>query len=182
MKIITICAIIDEAVRIEIPGAEIHPILGGVGKTLSAFHLTKAICDIHPDMVINYGTAGTTKHHVGDIIVCNRFVDRDLAKLSFNGIESEQHFSPIEGLPVFDKVKGYGTCNTGDGFITELSDFDGDVIDMEAYAEASVCHRMGIPFVSVKYITDIIGQNSVEAWEDKLKDAQTALTDFFRNK
>ena len=37
MKIIAICAIDQEAVKFELPNAEIHFIQGGVGKTLSAF-------------------------------------------------------------------------------------------------------------------------------------------------
>lgn len=28
------------------------------------------------------------------------------------------------------------TCNTGDSFLTELTDIEGDVVDMEAYAQA----------------------------------------------
>lgn len=179
MKIIAICAIDQEAVKFELPNAEIHFIQGGVGKTLSAFHLTKAICEIKPDMVINFGTAGTVKHNVDDIIVCNRFVDRDLRKVSIDCIESEYQFKPIKGLPFLEKVKEYGTCNTGDSFVTELADLEGDVVDMEAFAEATVCHETNIPFVSVKCVTDVIGQNSVKHWEDKLADAREVLKAFF---
>lgn len=31
----------------------------------------------------------------------------------------------------------------------------------------------------VKYVTDIIGQNSVKHWEDKLADARKGLGEFF---
>ncbi|MBQ0129642.1 MAG: nucleosidase, partial [bacterium] len=103
MKIIAICAIDQEAVKFELPNAEILFIQGGVGKTVSAFHLTKAICEIEPDIVINFGTAGTVKHNVDDIIVCNRFVDRDLRKVSIDCIQSEYQFEPIKGLPFLEK-------------------------------------------------------------------------------
>jgi adenosylhomocysteine nucleosidase len=42
-----------------------------------------------------------------------------------------------------------------------------------------VCKEMNVDFVSVKYITDIIGQNSGQIWLDKLRDAREALKEFF---
>ena len=55
----------------------------------------------------------------------------------------------------------------------------GYVVDMEAYAQAFVCRSKEIPFISVKYVTDIIGQNSVKHWEDKLADARQGLSHYF---
>ena len=74
---------------------------------------------------------------------------------------------------------GEGICNTGDTFLTELSDVKGDVVDMEAFAQAFVCRAKNVPFIAVKYVTDIIGQNSVKHWEDKLADARKGLGEFF---
>ena len=50
---------------------------------------------------------------------------------------------------------------------------------MEAYAQAFVCASKEIPFISVKFVSDVIGQNSVKHWEDKLADARTGLSHFF---
>ena len=52
-------------------------------------------------------------------------------------------------------------------------------MDMEAYAQAFVCRELNVPFLSVKYVTDIIGQNSVQHWEDKLSDARLGLSAWF---
>ena len=41
-----------------------------------------------------------------------------------------------------------------------------------------VCRAKEIPFISVKYVTDIIGQNSVKHWEDKLADARQGLSNY----
>ena len=49
---------------------------------------------------------------------------------------------------------------------------------MEAYAQALVCRAKNTPFIAVKYVTDIIGQNSVKHWEDKLADARKGLGEF----
>jgi adenosylhomocysteine nucleosidase len=53
---------------------------------------------------------------------------------------------------------------------------------MEAYAQAYVCRERGVPFVSVKFFTDVIGQNSVKLWEEKLADARKGLAAFFSDK
>jgi len=106
--------------------------------------------------------------------------DEDMQKLVELGMEYE-----IDSMDLLSQ-KGYclhwpagGVCNTGDTFLTELSDVSGDVVDMEAYAQALVCRAKNVPFISVKYVTDIIGQNSVKHWEDKLADARKGLGEFF---
>ena len=53
-----------------------------------------------------------------------------------------------------------------------------DMVDMEGFALAAVCQELRVPLFSVKYITDIIGQNSVEDWAAKLQHARAALTKF----
>lgn len=55
---------------------------------------------------------------------------------------------------------------------------DGDVCDMEAFAQALVCQQEKIPFVAIKYVTDVVGRNSVAAWEEKLADARAGLSQF----
>ena len=69
-------------------------------------------------------------------------------------------------------------CNTGDRFVTEVM-AQADVVDMENFAVAAVCHREGIPLLSVKYITDRIGENSVQDWADQLHEANLGLQAFF---
>ena len=49
---------------------------------------------------------------------------------------------------------------------------------MEAFAEATVCQEMGVPYISLKYITDVVGQNSVQAWADKLASAREDLAQY----
>ena len=74
-------------------------------------------------------------------------------------------------------VENYGDfiVNTGDDFVTDGTNVVGDVIDMEAFAQAMVCGEEGIPFMAVKYITDKIGENSIKIWSDKLEEAKIAL-------
>lgn len=187
MKILFVYAIPEEKIEINIPNAEVIYVETGMGKVNAAMKTMRAICEYHPDMVINYGSAGTLNHNIGDIIVCNRFIDRDLQKVTLDGVVSEIVFGTDEARHVLTEQRLnerakvlWGTCNTGDSFITSGADIEGDVIDMESYAMADVCREMGIPFVSVKYVTDVVGKNSVESWQEKLADARNGLTEFFK--
>ena len=187
MKILFVYAIPEEKIEINIPNAEVIYVETGIGKVNAAMHTMRAICEYHPDVVINLGSAGTLNHKVGDIIVCNRFVDRDLRNVTLNGVISEIEFDRDAINRIFlsehlmNHAKLVGTCNTGDSFITEGTDIEGDVIDMESYAVADVCRNMGIPFVAVKYVTDVVGQNSAQEWYAKLKDVREGLTKFFND-
>ena len=183
MKILLVYAIPEEKIEINIPNAEVIYVETGMGKVNASMRLMRAICEYHPDMVINAGSAGTLNHKVGDIIVCNRFIDRDLRKVTIDGVVSEIEYDcrDVARRVLTNRDIVWGTCNTGDSFITEGNDIEGDVIDMESYAEADVCREMGIPFFAVKYVTDVVGQNSSEEWFAKLADARTGLTKFFND-
>lgn len=183
-KIIITFALESEFINIQIPGCEVVNVITGVGKSLSAASLMKAVFEHQPIAVLNVGTAGTLKHQVEDIIVARRFVDRDLMELPLQGIVSTLHNTfplplVMDSLYAEDVQRQQYQVNTGDKFLSDLSDVVGDVVDMEAFAQAVVCEQMQIPFISVKYITDVIGQNSLKVWEDKLADARCGLSRFF---
>ncbi|MCD8080175.1 MAG: nucleosidase [Bacteroides sp.] len=172
-------AVEQEYVDIHWPSVDICYVKTGIGKVKSAFRPTEAVLHRSPDLVINMGTAGTLEHRVGDVFVCRHFIDRDMQKMSGLGLEHEIDSSGLlteRGFCMHWNEEG--VCNTGDSFLTELTDVTGDVVDMEAYAQAYVCRSLSIPFIAVKYVTDIIGQNSVKHWEDKLADARDGLGHF----
>ena len=188
MRILVTYAVQGEFTELKCPGligedeVQVGCLRTGVGKVKSAFYLSEAINHGQPDLVINVGTAGAIHHKVGDIFVCRHFIDRDMQKLSDLGVECEIDSTDLLAQKGYClHWQGEGVCNTGDTFLTELSDVKGDVVDMEAYAQALVCRAKSVPFISVKYVTDIIGQNSVKHWEDKLADARKGLGEFFEN-
>jgi adenosylhomocysteine nucleosidase len=181
-KVLVAYAVQGEFVELEWNDAYVYYVRTGIGKVKSAFHLTEAIAQVHPDIVINMGTAGTVKHKVGDIFICHRFIDRDMRKLANLGLESEiDSCGLLSEMGCLLNIDTSAVCNTGDSFMTDVADVEGDVVDMEAYAQAFVCSRMNVPFVSVKYVSDILGRNSVKHWEDKLADSRKALH-LFMNK
>lgn len=186
MRILVTYAVKDEFTELKFPGligedeVQIGYLRTGVGKVKSAFYLSEVISHGQPDLVVNVGTAGSIHHQVGDIFVCRRFIDRDMQKLVDLGMEYEISSADLLAQKGYClHWQGEGICNTGDTFLTELSDVKGDVVDMESYAQAFVCRAKNVPFIAVKYVTDIIGQNSVKHWEDKLADARKDLGVFF---
>lgn len=179
LKVLLVYAVNDERINLEINKYEFRYIRTGIGKVKAAIRLSDAIHSERPDVVLNIGTAGTLSHRIGDIFVCRKFIDRDFQKIQLPGLDYELKTSGLfDKKEIFCDWHPAGVCNTGDSFLTEACNIEGDAFDMEAYALALVCKEKDIPFLSVKYITDIIGKNSVKHWEDKLADARQGLSEF----
>lgn len=187
-KAIVAFALREEFAPIQLKGYEVNYVFTGIGKTKAAMSVTKAILEFDPDLVMNVGTSGTLNHRVGDIFVCKRFIDRDFHTVQLPNVEFEVGFE--EKLEAVDLIREWssssgvtiGVCNTGDSFVTQAESVHGDVVDMEAFAEAIVCREFNKPFLAVKYVTDLIGENSVKHWADKLADARRDLEQWFCDK
>ena len=184
-KILVVNAIDLEQIPLQFPETEVRMILSGIGKTNAAMNVMQAVMEFRPDYVLNVGSTGTLNHQVGDIIVSHHFVDRDLERMKLFGLEYnittvcpaglENLPSVLSGRETLDDL----IVNTGDDFVTAGEALTGDAVDMEVFAEAMVCRKMNLPLLSIKYVTDIVGQNSVAAWEEKLADAREGLLAFF---
>ena len=181
MKLLITYALEEEKGPVQIPDCIVSYCCTGVGKVSTAINTYEALLNEKPDLVMNIGTAGTLHHQVGEIVVCSNFFDRDLEKIAHLGVPFSIRFSEAllrAGVP--ENLQSSGTVSTGDTFLTDLSESGShaDVFDMEAFAAAQVCRKLDIPFISVKYVTDVIGQNSIKHWEDKLEDARKELAEF----
>ncbi|MFT3738563.1 MAG: hypothetical protein QM786_07375 [Breznakibacter sp.] len=178
--VVLICYAVDrEHVVFDCPHLKLKYCKTGVGKVEAALSVMEAIRLHNPVLVVNVATAGTVLHEVGSIHLCTRFVDRDMEKLTAFGVPCHEDFSNEPQLDLGGLVPT-SVCNTGDTFMTEGGG-TGDVFDMEAFAIARVCRLAEIPFVAVKYATDVIGQNSVKHWVDKLADAREGLKAYMEN-
>lgn len=187
--ILSTFAVAEEIIQIKIPKFQVVNIVTGVGKAQAAHVLTKSIAEWQPCCVLNIGTAGTQRWKVGDICLSRHYIDRDFQRIPLPGLSFEitdRNILPPMLNSWIDLLKrevtlNNATVNTGDDFVTGGELLTGDVIDMEGYAQALVCREMGVPILSVKYITDVVGENSVEIWEKKLAHAREALTLLFES-
>ncbi|MBP1640526.1 MAG: nucleosidase [Bacteroidetes bacterium] len=179
MNILVTYAIPQERVEVDFSGCTITYCETGIGKVNAVLAVIDAMADNKPDLILNIGTAGSADRDVDSIIICDTFVDRDMKKCKDFGVAYHLDFKEeLKSISIIEDWDTNNICNTGDSFVTRIID-EADAFDMENFAVAALCKRRRIPFVSVKYITDRIGENSVKHWEDKLEDAQAGLQQFF---
>lgn len=177
-KILVTYALEEERVNLKKEGILFTYCKTSVGKVDAAIAVQQAIYQNKPDLVLNIGTSGSVHHPMGSIHLSQTFVDRDMEKLVEFGLKCREDFSSENKNMEFLNAWNFSSIvNSGDTFLTS-SDGTGDVFDMEAYAIARVCKTLNLPFASIKYVTDIIGENSVKHWEDKLSEAQEGLQNF----
>ena len=151
----------------------------GVGKVNATMTLVDRLTDynyVKPDLVINYGTAGSRKIKKKTLVDCTKFVQRDMDVTGLGFLRGETPFEqdpPVIIQPQnidFNPIGRNATCGTGDCFVEDKSQYYGEVVDMEAYALAKVCYNYDIPFISFKYITDGADEQAHEDWEVNLAD------------
>lgn len=141
----------------------------GVGKVNATYALTKKVGDSRPSIIVNLGSAGSNKFTRESVICCQQFVQRDMDAQDIGCQKYETPFSENHetvlnyGLAI-DFLEN-GICGTGDNFEVGHNSLDYNVIDMEAYALASVARKENIPFLCLKYISDGADDNAAEEWE-----------------
>ena len=105
---------------------------------------------------------------------CTKFVQRDMDVTGLGFMRGETPFEeepPLMldfGITPFNNIKRRAVCGSGDNFVEDRTQYYGEVVDMEAYALAKVCHLRGVPFISFKYITDGADEQAHEDWETNL--------------
>ena len=156
----------------------------GVGKVNATYALTthfgKYGSHIPYDLVINYGTAGSRKHSIGELVDCTKFIQRDMDVRGLGFMKSQTPFEPLVPIILdsshveFNPIGMKETCATGDSFVQEETDY---IVDMEAYALAKVCWLRNVDFISFKYITDGANESSDLDWEKNLADGIVKFKD-----
>jgi adenosylhomocysteine nucleosidase len=159
----------------------------GIGKVNAAYRLSRALA-LHRvahgrlPRVVNFGTAGSPTLAAGSIVSCHRFVQRDM---DVSGLGFPIGTTPFEDVPQtleFPALFAHlpdGVCGSGDRFETGKPVVTCDVIDMEAYALAKVCHLEGADFGAVKFVTDGADGNAGVDWHDNLPRAARAFIELY---
>ncbi|WP_317172036.1 5'-methylthioadenosine/S-adenosylhomocysteine nucleosidase family protein [Flavobacterium pokkalii] len=155
----------------------------GVGKVNATYELTKAIHQKKPDLIVNLGSAGSSAFKKGDVVCCTQFVQRDM---DVSGLGYERYVTPYTNIP---SVLQYGLqmepfplgiCGTGDNFEMGHTETKYDVVDMEAYAIATIAMKEKIPFLCLKYISDGADDNAAEDWPVLVHKAALAFGEIFQ--
>ena len=115
--------------------------------------------------MINYGTAGA----VTDVRGLNKigtFIERDM---DAREIGSQRGIAPFSG-ETLPEAKGV-VLGTGDSFVSDSAkaldglDIRVDLVDMEGFALWKVSKKLGVQFVSYKYISDEADGDAPSDWE-----------------
>ncbi|WP_312602787.1 5'-methylthioadenosine/S-adenosylhomocysteine nucleosidase family protein [Acinetobacter schindleri] len=154
----------------EAQGIDVH--YSGIGKVNAAFKAFEVIQNTGCKTLLNLGTAGSSHFDAHALVEVSQFVQRDMdvSPLGFNvGLTPmDQHFpGAIELEPFFDHLPK-GICGTGDSFETGQPKVPCQLVDMEGYALAKVCKKLGVRLISVKYITDGANDTAHLDWEENL--------------
>ena len=172
-NILIVCALEDET-KGKLDNWSI--IYTGVGKVNATYELTAELffqrkISHLPKLIINFGTAGSREIPIHTLVDCTQFIQRDMDATGLGFLKGETPFEDKIGMN-FSYVnnsigKGY-VCGSGDNFVENIEDeiVHIDVFDMEAYALAKVCYKVGIDFVSFKYITDNVNEKSADDWKE----------------
>ena len=162
--------IIVAALEVETPKLDrFAPVVHtGVGKLNAAIQLYEAILFHKPDLVINYGTAGSVSQKTG-LLKIDSFVQRDM---DVRGLGVPRGITPFtdEQLPTKSGI----VLASGDSFVTDSKlhleglDIPVDLIDMEAYALNKVCEHHDTQFDCYKYVTDSTDGDASSDWVENV--------------
>lgn len=171
----------------------IRVLQSGVGLVNAASVLTETLLQVHADIVINVGTAGSLSESVlvGSVVIPTNF-----GYLSADAREFGYALGQVPGQPeVFvsdlstqvalvdiarekigpQVVISQGNALSGDTFVASqrhpalapwIEQSDGliiDTVDMETAAYAQVCRARGVKFASVRVVTDSVFEESLSA-------------------
>ncbi|MBV9326666.1 MAG: 5'-methylthioadenosine/S-adenosylhomocysteine nucleosidase [Chloroflexi bacterium] len=170
--------------RLEKLGCEV--LYTGLGKVNAAHGLTRRLHRAPTgtfSYVLNLGSAGSGTFHTGSLVAADRFVQRDMDMTPVGFEYGETPYEDISAMLSFPRRfphLPHGICGTGDCFSQGPPPVPCDIVDMEAYALAKVCHVECVPFACVKYITDGADHNAHADWQENLVEAarifETLLT------
>ncbi len=149
----------------------------GIGKVNAALGCRALIDNFEPELIINTGVAGGTGSaaKVLDVVIADRVAYHDVwcgpGTVPGQAADCPLHFagSPyvlgMKWLQELPHVK-FGLVASGDVFVDSPDTVagiksmypDAAGIDMESGALAQTCHRMGIPFICLRVISDTPGE------------------------
>ncbi len=177
--------IIVAALDMETPDLEqFAPVIHtGVGKLNAAISLYEAILFHKPDLVINYGTAGTVSGKTG-LLKVETFIQRDMDVRGLGVPRGVTPFAMEEKLP---NAKGI-VLASGDSFVTDSElqleglDIEIDLIDMEGYALHKVCAHHSTHFECYKYVTDSTDDDASDDWVENVAKGASLFIEILENK
>ncbi len=153
MHLLVVAAIAAEAAHVP---DDVEVLVTGVGKSLAAVTVTRAICE-HPRreelVVVNVGTAGALRDGVGGLHEIGTVINHDLSAEPIRRLG-------LDPREVLDLPGGHEmVLASGDLFVTDPAvrtalAKQAHLVDMEGYAIALAATELGVPVHLVKVVSD----------------------------
>ncbi|AVP69444.1 MULTISPECIES: nucleosidase [Prescottella] len=157
----------------------IDVVVTGIGKVAAAVAVTQALAGYAPDrlpLVVNIGTAGALHGHHAGLYVPSAVLNHDISAEVLRSL----------GHPVRDAIDladGDGTVlATGDTFVSDAAVRDAlaaraDLVDMEGFAVAFACDRLGARCRLVKHVSDHADDSAMD-WPAQVDASARVLADW----
>ncbi len=157
----------------------------GIGKVNAARTTQILIDNMKVDYIFNIGIAGglDTSLNVLDVVLADKLVQHDFDITAFNHekgyipnigtyINCDEYLLKIAEETIKDSSVKVGTIASGDIFCTEINmsikinkKFNALAVEMEGASIAQVCFLSHIPFLVIRSISDIPGNNNTMVYE-----------------
>ena len=145
----------------------IDVVLTGIGKVAAAVAVSVAIAERRPSFVLNVGTAGALREGFEGAHVIGRVVEHDVDHAALAALIGED----VSGEVVLDPSSSV-TLATGDAFVADPGlrlalAARADLVDMEGYAVARACERVGVECRIVKVVSDAADADAGLTWQEQ---------------
>ena len=186
-------------------GKEVVLLKSGIGKVNAAMSTTILLEKFNPKVVINTGSAGgfDAALKVGDIVISDEVRHHDVDVTAFGyeigqmagmpaAYKSDENLMEVAKQAVIEVGEhnySVGLICSGDVFMSNperveavRKDFPTmKAVEMEAAAVAQVCHQFNTPFVVIRALSDIAGQESSMSFDEFLPVAAKHSTEIVLN-
>ena len=170
-------------------GHRVTMIKSGIGKVHAAHITTLYLSQERPDLLINIGVAGGINTNIGDIVVAKTVMYHDVDVRAFDYEYGQIPEAPVhfEGdrkafelaADTLEKL-GFphkkGRIVSGDVFLNNIGQINPALdmsgvyaVDMEAAAIAHVAHLEGVPFITLRSISDTLdSETQMDEYDDHM--------------
>ena len=137
-------------------------VVTGLGKTAAAVATTQALLESDRDgvTVVNIGTAGALREGVAGLHEVGTVVNHDMNGDAIRALGYDPQDELVVGTS--DVVLASGDVFVTDPVVRERLATRAHLVDMEGYAVAVACARLGVPVRLVKHVSDNADESALD--------------------
>jgi len=180
MKKIPVLIALDDELPNYLPEPFVK-IITGIGKVNAAVAIMRSINEYNPDVIINFGTAGSLNAEYKEgIYKVARVAQRDL-DLRAIGFQLGQASNKELVWYSLDNEESRPTLTSGDQFVNALPEMESDLVDMEAAVYAKICKEYNIELSVYKFVSDNADDLSSDVWKANCHQGASLFMEVLKN-